>query len=139
MPQVLVAAVGIGIALATLYVCWATYVDNRQGRSGSDVLNLDEMADQLADKVRDQWVAEAAMRRLADPYPLPVSWVVADASLADDWDDLVTLATTGPGWPPGSWPEGPGDLAATSWRRSWRWCRPGDWSCWEIAVQGRPY
>jgi hypothetical protein len=53
------------------------------------------------------------VRGLNDPWPLPVRWVPADASLADDWDALVTLAESGVGWPPnpGPWPAGPGVLA----------------------------
>ena len=62
-----------------------------------------------------QWEAEAAVRRLNDPYPLPVSWDAADASLTDSWDSLVKLATSGAGWPPpppaGTWAAGPDDLA----------------------------
>jgi len=59
-----------------------------------------QVADQLAVAVGTQWTAEAAMRRLNDPYPLPVSWAAADASLTDSWDSLVKLATSGAGWPP---------------------------------------
>ena len=74
-----------------------------------------QVADQLAVAVGTQWNAEAAMRRLNDPYPLPVSWAAADASLTDAWDSLVKLATSGAGWPPpppaGTWAAGPDDLA----------------------------
>ena len=55
------------------------------------------------------------MRRLNDPYPLPVSWIAADRSLADTWDSLVKLAAGGAGWPPppsqGIWANGPDNLA----------------------------
>ena len=55
------------------------------------------------------------MRRLNDPYPLPVSWAAADASLTDAWDSLIKLASSGAGWPPpppaGTWAAGPDDLA----------------------------
>ena len=55
------------------------------------------------------------MRRLNDPYPLPVSWAPADPSLTDSWDSLVKLATSGAGWPTpppaGTWAAGPDDLA----------------------------
>ena len=55
------------------------------------------------------------MRRLNDPYPLPVSWAAADPSLTDAWDSLVKLATSGAGWPApppaGTWAAGPDDLA----------------------------
>ena len=41
----------------------------------------------------------AAVRRLNDPYPLPVSWEAADVSLTDPWDSLTKLAASGAGWP----------------------------------------
>jgi NACHT domain len=111
MPQALAAALGIGIALATLYVGWAAYLVSRGGSSETDVRTLADVADQLAERVRNQWETEATVRRLNDPYPLPVHWIAADASLADDWDVLVRLAETGTGRPPGSWLTDPGDLA----------------------------
>ena len=55
------------------------------------------------------------MRRLNDPYPLPVSWRAADASLADGWDVLLRLAASVAGLrspsAPESWASGPGELA----------------------------
>ena len=73
------------------------------------------MADQLAIAVGTQWEAEAAVRRLNDPYPLPVSWDPADPSLTDAWDLLVKLARSGAGWPapprPNTWAHGPSRLA----------------------------
>ncbi len=72
-----------------------------------------EVADQLAVAVGAQWNAEAAMRRLNDPYPLPVSWEAADVSLTNSWDSLVKLRASGAGWPPpkGTWVAGPDRLA----------------------------
>jgi hypothetical protein len=76
---------------------------------------LARIADQLAIAVGAQWEAEARIRRLNDPYPLPVSWAAADASLIDTWDSLVKLAKTGAGWPKppdaGSWAANSDDLA----------------------------
>ena len=73
------------------------------------------MADQLAIAVRRQWEDEAALRRLNDPYPLPVRWEPANAGLVEDWASLVRLATAGAGWPappsPGTWATGPAELA----------------------------
>ncbi|MFJ8506283.1 NACHT domain-containing protein [Streptomyces avermitilis] len=40
-------------------------------------------ADALAEVVRDMWAAEARLRRLQDPEPLPVRWSAVDAPLAD--------------------------------------------------------
>jgi predicted NACHT family NTPase len=73
-----------------------------------------QVADQIAVAIGKQWADEAAVRRLNDPYPLPVSWD-ADTSLTDSWDSLVKLAGSGAGWPlpppAGTWAPGPDDLA----------------------------
>ena len=106
-----VAAVSIG--LSTLWLTWAALREVRRSDGGATGLNLGQVADQLAVAVGTQWNAEAAMRRLNDPYPLPVSWAAADPSLTDPWDLLVKLASSGAGWPPPgeNWAAGPDDLA----------------------------
>jgi NACHT domain len=100
VPAILVGILG---GLPGLYLAWAAFRDSQ----APHVLGLAEVADQLAAAVREQWESEAAGRLLNDPYPLPVSWVAADASLADSWEILVRLAATGAGWPfpssPGTW------------------------------------
>jgi hypothetical protein len=101
-----VIVIGVGLILLALPV-------RRSRRSGS--LGLAELADRLAVAVGAQWEAEARRRRLNDPYPLPVSWTAADRSLTDSWGSLVTLATSGAGWPEppltGTWASSPADLA----------------------------
>jgi hypothetical protein len=78
-------------------------------------LDLAEAADQLAAAVGAQWEAEAAVRSLNDPCPLPLRWVAADACLAGDWDILVSLAGSGASRvspsSPGTWATGPDELA----------------------------
>jgi NACHT domain len=73
-----------------------------------------QVADQLAVAVSTQWNDEVAVRRLNDPYPLPVSWDAADASLTDPWEVLVKQASSGAGRPvppPAEpWASGPDDL-----------------------------
>src|SRR5712664_93013 len=86
----LLATVSLG--LASLWVMWATLRGPRRSSSG---LSMAEVADQLAVAVGTLWSAEAAMRRLNEPWPLPVSWAAADASLTDAWDSLVKLAASG--------------------------------------------
>jgi NACHT domain len=112
MAQTAITALVGGGTLPALYVGWVTYRDSRAGRGP---LTLAGVADELAGAVRSQWETEAEVRRLNDPYPLPVRWVAADESLADQWDVLMTLATEGAGWPspppPGTWATGPDDLA----------------------------
>jgi hypothetical protein len=102
-----------GGAPATLYVAWASYRDSQRDTGSKDGLDLAEVTDQLAAAVRAQWTAEARVRRLNDPYPLPVSWAGADGHLAESWDVLVRLASSGRGWPASSsrWNPGPDGLA----------------------------
>jgi Pentapeptide repeats (8 copies)/NACHT domain len=95
MAAVIFGLAAVSIGLATLWVTWAAY--RGPGRSGG--LGLAEIADQLAIAVGAQWEAEARVRRLNDPYPLPVSWDAAGQSMTDSWDSLVKLAASGAGWP----------------------------------------
>ena len=109
-------AVGIAAAfcvgLPTLWVTWAGYRDARRSGTAVSGLTLAQAADRLAVAVRAQWDNEVAVRRLNDPWPLPVSWTAADPSLTDAWDSLARLATSGAGWPAPSsaaaWAAGPG-------------------------------
>ena len=109
------AAVSIG--LSTLWMTWSSLQEAKRSSGSVSGLKLGQVADQLARAVGTQWEAEAAVRRLNDPYPLPVSWSAADASLTDSWDSLVRLAAEGAGWPKpppaGTWAAGPDDLAGT--------------------------
>jgi hypothetical protein len=112
-PDSEVTAFGIGIALATLWVAWVAYLDSRRSGAETVELSLAEVADQLAMSVHAQWETEAKARGLNDPWPLPVRWAAAEASLAGKWEALVRLATSGRGWPPpvGIWAVSPDQLA----------------------------
>ena len=108
---VLTASVGF----PTLWVTWVAFRDSRRSAAAEGGPGLPQVADELAAAVGKQWSREAAVRRLNDPYPLPVSWAAADQDLADAWDLLVELAASGAGWPspaPGQpRAQGPDDLA----------------------------
>ena len=98
-----------------LWLTWAIYRESRRFAQDGD-LGLAEIADQLAIAVGAQWDAEAAIRRLNDPYPRPApARVAADPSLTDSWDLLVKLAMTGAGRaanpPTDDWAAGPDELA----------------------------
>jgi NACHT domain len=101
------------------WLAWATFRVTARAGAEAPSADLRTLADQLAKAVDAQWKAEAAIRRLNDPYPIPVSWSAAEASLADSWDTLVTVASSGAGWPtPTSddqarWAAGPDGLAGT--------------------------
>ena len=82
-------------------------------RQGEGAVTLADIADELAEAVYNQWDAEARLRRLYDPEPLPVSWQAADADLFEDWGDLGRTARTWPEGPPSSiceWATHPDDL-----------------------------
>ncbi|MFF3276035.1 NACHT domain-containing protein [Streptomyces chrestomyceticus] len=104
----LVALVGAPPALRALWWMWRGKPTERS------VAALEEVAEQLAVAVRSQWDAEAALRRINDPYPLPVVWRPADDDLAEPWPQLKEVALAWPGGPPGDpahWPQEVAGLA----------------------------
>ena len=114
-----IAAIGLALALSLgLPALWLTVAGYLQPGGSAQVseLTLAHVADQLAIAVGAQWEAEARIRRLNDPWPLPISWTAADTTLTDDWDLLERVARSGAGWPrpadPGVWAAGPHELAA---------------------------
>ena len=117
MVAVISAVAAASIGLSTLWLTWAALREARRSDGGPTGLNLGQVADQLAIAVGAQWENEAALRRLNDPYPLPVSWEAADASLTDSWDSMVKLATSSAGGSPpppwGTWAAAPDGLAGT--------------------------
>jgi NACHT domain len=90
-----------------LFLAWASF----RFQSDRDP-SLGEVADLLATAVSSQWEAEASLRRLNDPHPLPVAWAEAPSALFEDWPTLATMAS---GWPdvsPASgWASDPSGLA----------------------------
>ena len=98
--------------LPGLYLAWAAF---RWG--GDPGPTLAEVANQLAAAVTGQWEAEAELRRLYDPYPLPVSWQAADPALVEAWPSLVRVASSWPGTqqsPPPTWASDSKDLAGSN-------------------------
>jgi NACHT domain len=109
--------IGLSVGLPALWLAWVGYLEARRSGNAVGELTMAEVADQLAVAIGAQWEAEAAIRRLNDPYPLPVSWDPADPSLTDSWDSLVKLASSGAGWPvpppAAAWAAGPEGLTGT--------------------------
>jgi hypothetical protein len=88
----------------------------RPHKSGPELTRLEDVADQLAQGVRQQWEAEAQVRRLNDPFPLPVEWVTAEADLVESWPHLRELAMDWPGQSPeatSTWAASPRGLAGS--------------------------
>lgn len=107
---ILVSALG---GMPSFYLSVAAYRDDRKAEVRGRQLGPAEMADRLAVAVHGQWLEEAAVRRLNDPYPLPVRWVASAQSFVDQWSTLTTLASSGAGWPEptGMWASGPDQLS----------------------------
>ncbi|MGW7404531.1 NACHT domain-containing protein [Streptomyces sp. NPDC054833] len=78
---VLISAIGAFVSVAALVA------DILRGDADPPPRSADadrrRAADALAEAVRDQWAAEARLRRLQDPVPLDVGWAPADRRLAD--------------------------------------------------------
>ncbi len=71
------------------------------------------MADQIAVAVRRRWEAEVELRRVNDPYTIPVRWEAAEEALVTDWAVLQRAACSA-GWPEPDrawWAPGPAALA----------------------------
>jgi hypothetical protein len=105
----IVGVASLAAAVAAGWLAWAAY----SIPPGKD-LDLAAVADQLAATVAAQWDAELKVRQVHDPFPLPVAWDPADASLADDWASIRRRAARG-AWPPEPaghpWAASPAQLA----------------------------
>ena len=55
-------------------------------------IQLDYAAEQLAGMVRRQLVSEERLRRVGDPYPLPVRFKLAESGLFDHWENIRRAA-----------------------------------------------
>lgn len=136
--SVIGAFVGLGgLALAAYSIVLAR-------RGNSPPVQLQDLADALAHAVRGQWEAEVQVRRLNDPYPLPVAWTNADPRLMEPWPLLEELARSWPGGPPGAtadWaatPQGCPVRAEKSTKSSAVGCLPGAYWSWGNPESARP-
>ncbi|HEV8563068.1 MAG TPA: hypothetical protein VGR06_42675 [Actinophytocola sp.] len=86
----LASVVSMSVAVVTLPLSvFAIVVALRQNQPPRAVLTLadrlDEMAEALAISVRSQWETEEQIRRIHDPFPLPIRWTTAPEHLMDHW------------------------------------------------------
>jgi NACHT domain len=94
-----------------LFLAWASF-----RWQGDRDPTLDEVADRLAGAVSRQWDAEASLRRLYDPHPLPVAWTPAPPSLVENWESLIRIASEWPDDPAApmtGWAVDPAELAGS--------------------------
>ncbi|MEW1772377.1 hypothetical protein [Streptomyces sp. NPDC086777] len=78
---VLVSAIGTLVSVAALVADVLRGDADPAPRSAEE--DRRRAADALAEAVREQWAAEARLRRLQDPEPIEVGWAPADRRLAD--------------------------------------------------------
>lgn len=84
----------LGIVVSVLGLVSAL-VQNQSGTGdGTGTDWLKGRADALAGAVQEMWTAEARMRRLQDPEPLPVRWHAVEAPLADHEENVRRGADT---------------------------------------------
>jgi hypothetical protein len=101
-------AVTVFLGLPSLYL---TYLAVKQSVPAE--ARLAELADLLAAAVHAQWIAEAAARRLDQPYQIPLRWVPAEPVLVDRWSTLTKLTASSDAWPQRTrdWASSPAKLA----------------------------
>ncbi|MEX5631766.1 NACHT domain-containing protein [Parafrankia sp. FMc2] len=98
------------LAAAGILPAVAAFLADRAATRSTD-LDVEKVADRLADLVRDQWDREATRRGVGRP-PLDVLWQPADVDLVHSWQELTAQATVGRSGPAPAIPAGePGDLA----------------------------
>ena len=97
-------AVTVLFALTPLYQSWASYRADREDADSTP--EWEQRAEALAHAVRRQWEAESGLRRLNDPYSMPVSWQAAPVDLVESLSRLRAVAA---GWPGGA------SAAETEW------------------------
>lgn len=90
----LASIVSMSVAIFTLPLSVvAIVVTMRQGSQAaagqlSLVERLDTMAEMLAAAVRTQWETEEQIRRIHDPFPLPIRWTAAPDHVMDHWSAI---------------------------------------------------
>ena len=54
---------------------WTSYRGPKRLGAPASTRGLTRVADEPAVAVHKQWADEVAIRRLNEPYPLPISWI----------------------------------------------------------------
>lgn len=96
--------------LAPLFLSWVTF---RSGAERAAEQPLEEIAEHLAQAVRNQWETEVQVRRVNDPYPMTVRWRAAPDDLVESWPLLQATAGDWPGElgsVPEEWANSPAEL-----------------------------
>jgi hypothetical protein len=75
----------LGFFAAVLSLIVSTTSRDHQDTGPGHVQRLNEARQDLAAAVEQQWRTEERLRRVQDPFPLPVRWTAANAMVSDHW------------------------------------------------------
>jgi NACHT domain len=78
----------VTLPLSVIAIVVSLRLDQRPRVGVRPAERLDAVADTLALSVRAQWEAEERIRRVHDPFPLPVRWTNAADHLMDHWQSI---------------------------------------------------
>ncbi len=76
------------VAVMTPFVVWALRGRPAAVAGGDPATPVDKAAEGLAAAVAQQWRGEEKLRRLQDPWPLPVRWVNTRRPVTDHWQAI---------------------------------------------------
>ena len=94
-PNVLATTATVVGIVATLVAALVAVLTYRQGRAkrARPTAELQPIisstVEQLASAVRVKWRTEEGLRRIHDPFPLPVRWTNAHETLFDHWPNIL--------------------------------------------------
>jgi NACHT domain len=84
-------AAALLVAVVTLGFEIVTFLRQPEGVRPS----IEELADDLAATVEDQWFDEAAARRLRDPHVLPLGWSLTERNVSDSLESITSVPSGG--------------------------------------------
>ncbi|MFJ9483684.1 hypothetical protein ACIRRI_53960 [Streptomyces mirabilis] len=105
-----------------MFLSWVTF---RSGAERAAEQPLEEIAEHLAQAVRNQWETEVQVRRVNDPYPMTVRWRAAPDDLVESWPLLQATAGDWPGElgsVPEEWANSPAELEGDGGRGKVQMC-----------------
>jgi tetratricopeptide (TPR) repeat protein len=78
-------------ALVSAHLAWKSWQMMRENTLGRETLEkqLDNVTEELFSSVYNKWEREERVRRVHDPFPLPVEFEKAPAQLMDHWQNIT--------------------------------------------------
>lgn len=83
--------IAVPLAVAQVWLGWLMLrrtPERASGFASGETADTGIARERLADAVKQEWADEESRRRLADPYPLSVSWSTVGPPVADHWENV---------------------------------------------------